>query len=131
MIAVDTNVLVRLLVNDDAAQANKARRLFDAMGADDGSIWIADAVLVEVVWTLARAYARPREDLVSVLRALAGNATVALESEGAVRAAIETFEAGPADFADCLLAEKARLAGCERLATFDKGMRGLPGVRLL
>ncbi len=131
MIAIDTNVLVRLLVNDDAAQAGKVRRLFDAMAAEDASIWISDTVLVEVVWTLARAYARPREDLVSVLRALAVNATVALESEAAVRAAIETFEGGPADFADCLLAEKARLAGCDRLVTFDKGMRELPGVKLL
>ncbi len=131
MIAVDTNVLVRLLVNDDAAQATKAKRLFDAMAGEDGSIWITDTVLVEVAWTLARAYGRSRENLVSALRALAGHATVALESAAAVRAAIETFEAGPADFAHCLLAEKARLAGCTQLVTFDKGMRALPGVKLL
>jgi predicted nucleic-acid-binding protein len=131
LIAVDTNVLVRLLVNDDAAQASKAKQLFDAMAGEDGSIWIADTVLVEVVWTLARAYERSREDLVTALRALVGHATAALESAAAVRAAIETFGAGPADFADCLLAEKARLAGCDRLVTFDKGMRDLPGVELL
>ncbi len=131
MIAVDTNLLLRLLVNDDAAQAIKARRLFDDMAGEDGSIWVSDMVLVEIVWTLARAYQRPRLELVAVLRALTCHATIALESTAAVRAAIATFESGPADFADCLLAEKARLRGCDRLVTFDKGMRGLPGVKLL
>ena len=131
MIAIDTNVLVRLLVNDDAAQATKARRLFDSMAGEDGAIWISDTVLVELMWTLARAYERPRADLVAALRALLGNATLRFESVAALRAALETFEQGPADFADCLLAEKSRLAGCAQLFTFDKGMRGLARVKLL
>lgn len=131
MIAVDTNVLLRLLVNDDPAQATKAKQLFDARAGEDGSIWVCDTVLVELVWTLSRAYGRPRADLVTALRALAGNATLLIESVDAVRAAIDVFERSPADFSDCLLAEKARRAGCDQLATFDKGMRALAGVALL
>ncbi|WP_395699391.1 PIN domain-containing protein [Aquabacterium sp.] len=131
MIAVDTNVLVRLLVNDDVAQASKARRLFDAQAEGDAPIWVADTVLVELVWTLARAYQRPRVDLVTALRALAGHATVALESPRAVALAIDSYERGPADFADCLLSAKAALAGCEAVFTVDRGMKALPGVKLL
>lgn len=131
MIAVDTNVLVRLLVTDDEAQAGKARRLFQAQADEDGSIWIADTVLVETVWTLARAYSRPRADLVLALRALAGHATALLESPDAVRTAIDSYERGPADFADCLLCAKAQQMGCEMVATFDRGMKNLPGVKLL
>ena len=131
MIAVDTNVLVRLLVNDDPGQAAKARRLVDSQAAKDDTVWIADTVLVELVWTLARAYGRPRTELVLALRALCGNATVQLESPAQVRQALDAFEQGPADFADCLLCAKAQSLHCESVATFDLGMKGLPGVVLL
>ena len=131
MIAVDTNVLVRLLVNDHAEQANKARDLFDRAAAAGEPVWIADPVLVELTWTLARTYGRGRSDIVAALHALQRNATVLLESASAVHAATDLFEQGPADFADCLLCAKAAGAGCESVATFDRGMRGLPTVKLL
>ncbi len=131
MIAVDTNVLLRLLVGDDASQAAKARRLFDRADAEQKSIWVSDTVLVELVWTLARAYSRDRTDIVKALRSLSSHATVVLESAAAVRDAIDAFERGRAVFADCLLAMKAQSAGCDKVATFDRGMKGLPGVRLL
>jgi predicted nucleic-acid-binding protein len=131
VIAVDTNVLLRLLVGDDATQAAKARRLFDRAGAEQSAVWVADTVLVEMVWTLARAYSRERTDIVKALRTLSSHATVVLESAAAVRDAIDVFERGRADFADCLLSMKAQSAGCDEVATFDRGMKGLPGVRLL
>ena len=128
MIAVDTNVLVRLFVADDAAQAAKARALFDAQADEDDSLWIADVVLAELVRALDRSYGRPRADIVAVLRALAGNATVRLESSAAMRAATALYERGPADFVDCLLATKAQALGCDALRSFDRKMKGLPGV---
>lgn len=131
MIAVDTNVLLRLLVGDDPAQAAKARRLFDRADAQQQGVWVADTVLVEMVWTLARVYGRERIDIVKALRTLSLHATVVLESDAAVRNAIDAFERGRADFADCLLAMKAQLAGCDEVATFDRGMKGLPAVKIL
>lgn len=131
MIAVDTNVLVRLFVNDDKAQAAKARALFDAHADEDDSLWIADMVLAELVWALDRCYGRPRSDIVLVLRALAGNATVELESAVCMQAAVTLYELGPADFVDCLLASKAKHRGCESLRSFDKKMKSLPCVVLL
>ena len=131
MIAVDTNVLLRLLVGDDASQAAKARRLFDRAAAEQKAIWVSDTVLVELAWILARAYSRDRADIVKALRALSAHATVVLESVAAIRDATDAYEQGRADFADCLLSIKAQLAGCDELATFDRGMKGQPGVRLL
>ena len=131
MIAVDTNVVVRLLVGDDAEQAEKARSLFDTAAERRERLWIGDTVAVEIAWTLARAYGRGREDIVRALRALASNATVTLESPAAVAGAIDAYERSPADFADCLLCAKAAAAGCAGVATFDRGMRGLPGVKVL
>ena len=131
MIAVDTNVLVRLLVGDDPSQAAKAQALFDRAAEGGVSVWVSDTVLVELAWTLGRAYARDRRDIVKALRALSSHGTVALESPAAARAATDAFEHGPADFADCLLSIKAQAAGCDQLATFDRSMKGLPGVKLM
>lgn len=130
MIAVDTKVLVRLVINDDAVQAQKARTLFDTYADTDEAVWVADIVLVELVWALDRSYQRPRHDICTALRALAGNATVRLESQPCMERAIALYAQGPAGFADCLLAVKAALT-CESLRTFDKKMRDLPGVELL
>lgn len=131
MIAVDTNVLVRLFVADDAAQAKKSSALFDGHADEDESIWIADVVLAELVWALDRVYARSRAEIAAVLRALTGNATVRLESGASVSEAVALYERGPTDFVDALLAVKARRAGCDALRSFDRKMRALPGVKLL
>ena len=83
-----------------------------------------------LVWTLSRAYSRGRVDTVKALRPLLSNATMALKSAAAVTEATHAFKHGRADFADCLLCAKAGLAGCDQLVTFDRGMKGLPGVAL-
>jgi predicted nucleic-acid-binding protein len=129
--AVDTNLLVRLFVADDAAQARRVRDFFEANADHDGALWVADIVLVELVWALDRVYGRPRAQIAAALSALPGNATVALESPAAVDPALALYAQGTVDFADCLLAVKAQLAGCESLRTFDRRMRALPGVQLL
>ena len=88
-------------------------------------------MLVEPAWILGRAYARDRREIVKALPALSSHGTVALESPAAARSATDAFEHGPADFADCLLSIKARAAGCNQLTIFDRGMKGLPGFKLL
>lgn len=131
MQAVDTTLLVRLFVNDDAPQAAKVRALFDKQADEDGSLWVADIVLVELAWTLERTHGRSRSEISAALHALSGNATVQLESPAHVASATALFQARPADFADCLLAVKAASVGCDSLRTFDKKMRALPGAKLL
>lgn len=131
MIAVDTNVMVRLLVGDDPKQAQIARQLFDDHADQDGSLWLSDVVVVEIAWTLARAYDRPRADIATALNALLHHATVALESAADIRAALVLYEKGPADFADCLLSVKARRHACDTVVTFDRKMRHLAGVTVL
>lgn len=131
MIAVDTNAVVRLLVGDTPSQAAKAQGLFDRAAEGGVAVWIADRVLVELVWTLGRAYARDRREIVKALRALSSHGTVALESPAAARSATDAFEHGPAEFAGCLLSIKAQAAGCNQLTIFDRSMKVLPGVKLL
>lgn len=131
MIAVDTNVLVRLLTRDDDDQAQRAQALFDASSDTDGALFVLDMVLAEVCWTLERSYNRSRGDIARAVRALLDNSTLRLESAAAVDAALMLFEAGSSGFPDCLIVTKARQAGCMNTVTFDRRMDGLPGVKIL
>jgi predicted nucleic-acid-binding protein len=131
VIAVDTNVLARLILQDEPDQHAIAHRLFEAQAGEAGSIWISDVVLAELVWVLTRAGGCSRPEVVTVLRALLSNATVRLASPGAVEQALALYEAGPADFADCLLAAQAHGQGAQPVMTFDRKMRALPGIQVL
>ena len=131
MTAIDTNVLIRLFVNDDSVQFQKVRALFDNHAGSKELLWIADIVMLELAWTLDRTYNFARAEICVALKALTGNATVLLESVQQIDEAISLYEQGHAGFADCLLSVKANRAGCNALRTFDKKMRSLPGVKLL
>lgn len=91
MQAVDTNLLVRLFVADDPDQADKVRRLFDHHAHEEGAFWVADIVLVELVGALDRVYGRSRAQVATALQALAGHATVRLESPAALIEACRTI----------------------------------------
>lgn len=131
MIAIDTNVLVRLFVYDDIEQTKKVRALFDSYADEAQSVWLSDIVLIELVWVLKRSYNSTVSEICNALRALTRNATVCIESHDFMSEALGLYEQGPAGFADCLLAVKASHAGCDALRTFDKKMKALPGVKLL
>lgn len=92
---------------------------------------MSDIVLVELCWTLARSYELSRADIARTVHALLDNAGIALESPTAVKSAPIYFEAGSADFPDCLIVAKAGQVGCSHTLSFDKRMGLLPGVELL
>jgi predicted nucleic-acid-binding protein len=131
VIALDTNVLVRLVTRDNEAQAQRAKAVFDRHANEVGGLFVADIVVVELCWTLARSYELARAEIALTVRALLDNASVALESPAAVKSALDSFEAGKADFPDCLIVAKSRLAGCSQTLSFDRRMASLPGVQLL
>ncbi len=122
MIALDTNVLVRFLVRDDAAQARRARALIER-GIEAGDrFFFSDIVLCETVWVLDRAYAFTRSEIISALRALVSARHAVFESTARIRAAIDRYAVGKGDFSDYLIAETAFAAGCTAIATFDRAL---------
>lgn len=131
MIALDTNVLVRLLTRDDEKQASKAHALLEKHADEDAAFFVSDIVLAELVWTLERSYDYDRNSIAQVLKALADNATLGFESREVLRVAQQFFADAKAGFADCLIVAKAQAAGCGSLVSFDKAMRALPKVNLL
>ncbi len=126
MLAVDTNVLVRLLARDDAKQAVAADQAV-AKGA-----WVSHLVLAETVWVLDAVYARTPRQLIAALEQLLIHESLVLQDADAVAAALAQFRAKPAlGFSDCLVLEIARKAGHLPLATFDKALARVAGAHRL
>lgn len=126
MLAVDTNVLVRLLARDDAKQALAADHAI-AKGA-----WISHLVLAETVWVLDAVYSRTSKQLVAALDLLLVHESLVLQDADVVSAALTQFRSKPAlGFSDCLVLEIARKSGHLPLATFDKALAKLAGTQKL
>lgn len=131
MIGIDTNVLVRLLTQDDQAQADAVQRRLAPLDAVAESVLINDIVVVETLWVLRRLYGYDRRTLVEVLGHLLSALTFRFESREVVSQAARHFADSTADFSDCLIAAKNASLGCEVTATFDHAMAKLPSVELL
>ena len=114
MLAVDTNVVVRLLVNDDARQGAAARRLFES-----DEIWIGVTVLLEAAWVLESVYALSSAETVKALRGLLGLPNVRVEDSGAVAAALDAAGRG-LELADAL--HLMRTPGDAEFVTFDRAL---------
>ncbi len=126
MLAVDTNVLVRLLARDDPKQA-AAADLAVAPGA-----WVSQLVLAETLWVLDAVFERTPKQLIAALDLLLAHETLVLQEADVVAAALDHFRAKPAlGFSDCLVLEIARKAGHLPLATFDKALARLAGAQRL
>lgn len=127
MIALDTNVLVRYLVGDDAGQAETARRIVEEALTPAEPGFVSLIVLVELNWVLGRIYRCPHEQVVSIFSELLASPTILVEQAAAVAAAI----AHPHDdLADSLLHEVGKANGCAQTVTFDRRFARLPGVAL-
>lgn len=126
MRAVDTNLLVRLLVRDDAAQVDAAEA-FVARGA-----WVSHLVLAETLWVLDAVYDRRPARLAKAIDLLLNHKNLTLQDAEVVTSALAHFRARPSlGFSDCLVLEIARKAGHLPLGTFDKSLARLDGARVV
>lgn len=112
MRAIDTNILVRFLADDDAVQAEKARKLLA-----EHEVFVATTVLLETEWVLRGAYGLAKGDVLAALRAFAGLPSVTLEDPVRAEKAL-TWAAQGMDFADAL--HLAAAEGREAFVTFDR-----------
>ena len=134
MIGLDTNALLRLLTEDDAAQAAQVRKRLAALDSVAESVLLNNIVLVETLWTLRRLYGFERAQLQDLLGQLLSASTFCFEDRATVSEATALFcdaSNGQADFSDCLIAAHNAQLGCDTTVTFDKGMSALPQVEVL
>lgn len=122
MIGLDTNVLVRFLVEDDAEQTRRAEAMVRAAIDREVPLFVADIVLCEMAWVLDVSYGVARKEIAENVALLLQARHLLFEDRDRLRRALEAFRAGRGDFADYLIAEVARVAGCGTVATFDKAL---------
>jgi len=122
VIALDTNIVVRLLVDDDASQRGHATALLDLADAEGAQLFIPEPVLCELVWVLRTCYRRTRSEIADSLDVLSGSRQLRFASSDRVAAAIARFRGGKGDFADYLIRECAESESCTAVATFDDAL---------
>ena len=131
MPALDTNILVRFIVHDDAAQLAAAKRLISRCVAEGSTLFVPITVTIELEWVLRSNFGLSKADVLQTLSGLLSSRELSFESERAVEVALQLFRQGSADFADCLHVALAAQAGEQPLWTFDKGAARISGAQLL
>ena len=130
MIGLDTNVLVRYLAQDEPAQSAAANQLIDGFTAEAPG-FISTVTLVETAWVLARAYRTPRADIAAVIEGLLRSQDLLVEQSETHYLALGTYQASPADYADAVIAQAGKRAGCDETVTFDRRAANGAKMRLL
>ena len=131
MIGIDTNILLRLWLNDDPAQNKRIDALLAEHGSTPASLLVTDVVLAEAIWTLRSAFDQDKAAQLVAVRSLLSETAFAFEDREVVAQAVGLFELGSCGFSDCLVVARHARQGCAFTATFDRGMRKLPGVRVV
>lgn len=124
--AIDTNVLVRLIAQDDPRQTRVAERAI-ANGA-----WVSNVVLAEATWVLKTYFGRGRGEIADIVQVLLNHDTIVLQDPDAVAEALAAFQKQKGvSFSDCLILAVACKAGHTPLCTFDRGLAIIAGVERL
>lgn len=130
MIGLDTNALVRFLVQDDPDQAAVATAFVAGLTEAEAG-FVSREVLVELVWVLERAYGLSRADIAKALDGLLEARELVIEAADRAAVAVDRYRKGGPGFADQMIALAGQGAGCRDTVSFDRKAAGLPGMRLL
>ncbi len=123
MIGVDTNVLVRILVEDDRAQLQRARAVLDEAAERSEKVFVSDIVLAELHWVLEDAYEVPRSKILQAIQGLVASARFEFEDTDRVNEALSLYQGGKAELSDYLLGLQASRRGARTTFTFDRALR--------
>ncbi len=131
MAALDTNILVRFLVEDDARQLAQARRVITNAIAQGEALFVPVTVFLELEWVLRTRFGFAKPQVTATLSSLLGAPELSIESESAMEVATALYASSKADFSDCVHVALAHQAGQVPLWTFDKNAAKLDGAQLL
>lgn len=120
MKALDTNILIRFLVNDDHEQAQKVLSCFEEAEDKKQYYFVSTPVVLEMLWVLRISYNFSKEDVISALEALLAMPVLRFEKAETLFNVIHDGKNSSLDLADILIAYSAKSEGCESILTFDK-----------
>lgn len=119
MIGLDTNVLVRYVTQDDEEQSKKATKLIESVAGIEGSIFINNIVLCELIWVLERGYKYSKREIVTVLKAILTSIEFCFEDHKILWISVLDLEKSNADFSDILIGKINDINKCKMSYTFD------------
>lgn len=131
MASLDTNVLVRYLVQDDEKQFASAKKLIRAAVRAGETLYVPITVFLELEWVLRSNFGFDKEQVVATLSSLLTSMELSFESEAAAEIALALYQRGKADFSDCVHVALAHAAGESPLWTFDRAASKLDGAKAL
>jgi predicted nucleic-acid-binding protein len=130
VIGLDTNVIVRYIVQDDVVQSAKATQIIESLSIENPG-FITLVSIVELVWVMQGCYKATKEECVAVLQTLLHTREILLENAEIIVMATNQYSASSADFADCLIERSANYAKCACTMTFDINAAKAAGMLLL
>ncbi len=131
MAALDTNVLVRFLMQDEPAQLRSAQRLIRNSLSAGELLFVPVTVALELEWVLRSRFELDKPAVLQTFSQLLSTVELRFEAAAAIEWALKQYKDATADFSDCLHAALASQAGEQPLWTFDKAAAKLDGVQLL
>jgi predicted nucleic-acid-binding protein len=131
MPGLDTNVLVRWIVDDDAQQGRRVQALFEEVRQQRSMLFVPTTVMLELEWVLRSRYDFDKPVVLGALNALLETQELEFQDEPALERALSLYRQNSADFADCLHAGQCGSAGRVPMITFDDAAARLPGVELV
>ncbi|MDP1809133.1 MAG: PIN domain-containing protein [Actinomycetota bacterium] len=126
---VDTNVFLRLLTDDDAAQTPAAKNFIAKVIARKAQAYVTVPVVLELVWTLESYYELSRSDVALKLALLLNTTNLIVEKQDEIEQALEYYKNSKADFVDCYNAAFAKLNGDGNILSYDRHFDRLPGIK--
>lgn len=130
MIGLDTNVLVRYIMQDEPQQSAKAAQLIESLDSDSPG-YITMVSIVELYWVLTSCYELTGQQVAQALETILRTKQLLVERADQVMRALRVFGEGTADFADCLIERSAAGAGCDATMTFDVKASKHAGMTLI
>ncbi|MCF1505771.1 type II toxin-antitoxin system VapC family toxin [Afifella sp. H1R] len=127
MIALDTNVLLRYVLDDDDRHSEAARHLIDDLCDPDAPAFVHEVAMAEFVWVLTGRRGTSRAEIAGICRTLMDNSHLSFRDVTGLSAALDAYEDGPADFAEYLIAAQSRNLGAAPTFTFDTAALKSPG----
>lgn len=120
MKAIDTNVLVRFLVQDDEKQTQIATQLLADAEIAKQPLWVSNVVVLELIWVLKSVYDVPRDEILGCLGELLSMVALEFQDSLVVRDFVASTQNNTYDLADLLISQIAKGKGCDTTLTFDK-----------
>lgn len=131
MAGLDTNILVRWIVDDDPRQVSRVQRLLEEAHEEGAPLFVPSTVMLELEWVLRSRYEFDKATVLGTFNALLETQELEFQDEPGLERALSFYRQSSADFADCLHAGQCGSAGRAPMITFDEVAAQLPSVELL